>query len=82
MGTIGQALIAQAQPYMFEKMALQRVQAEGAKGCYPDISHEPVALEPPYDALHKHRGLVARDVNETGVPEPIPSAEDVVRFQI
>ena len=78
MPSIGQALIAQAQPFMFERMALERIQAEGAKGCCPDTPSQPVALEPSYHALHKQRDLVSQEEAVDGwTQEPVPQERSI-----
>ncbi len=82
MSTMSQALIAQAQPYIFEKMVLAHVGGEGGKGCSLEQQASPVALEPPYHPLNKQQDLFSDDVGSDFVLEHIGKPEDFVRLQV
>jgi Type IV secretion-system coupling protein DNA-binding domain len=80
--SIEKAMIAQAPPYMVAAMAREFIGEEVLKGCRPDITSQPVSLEPnfyPIWALRDKKGS-QRQPDYT-IEIPISSA-DLVRQQI
>jgi dTDP-4-amino-4,6-dideoxygalactose transaminase len=55
---------------------------EVAKGCSPQLFTEPVALESPFRPVMAHRDLFAGATESFFLPEPSPSLEDLIRFQV
>jgi len=49
--SIEKAMLARAKPYILTARARETVQREVCKGCLPDISFHPVALEPLYQPI-------------------------------
>ncbi len=77
-------LIQRARPQMLLNMteASKALQHEFTKGCRPDLSRQPVALEPPYRHIRCIRDLLA----ESNLPAPLgetpPDPEDIIRQRI
>ena len=82
MGRMEQALIAAARPYMVQQMVRQRIEREIVKGCSPDLSEEPVALEPVYIPINQYKDLAQSDAQSTAIPEPPPDPDNLVRYQL
>ena len=80
--SIEQALINQAKPHIFAATARNAVRQELSKGCRPDISPLPVALEPVFEPLWKRNGIdEPNDKPNWIVEEPIQK-KDLVRLRI
>jgi Type IV secretory system Conjugative DNA transfer len=77
---IEKAMIAQAPPYMVAAMARELIGEEVLKGCRPDITSQPVSLEPNFYPIWALRDKKDRQPDYT-IEHPI-SFDDLVRQQI
>jgi len=82
MGAYEQAMIRAARPQVLAAKAMAAIQNEVAKGCSPQLFTEPVALESPFRPVMAHRDLFAGATESFFLPEPSPSLEDLIRFQV
>ena len=75
------ALIAQAHPKILAAKAQQILAGEITKGCGPDLSPEPVSLEPPYQDLmlfkHHPEAMPPSDCLAEAAPHP----DELIRLQ-
>jgi len=80
--SIENALLARARPYMLAAKTRSVLQEEICKGCLPDLSPYPVALEPPFRPLLSSEPLPA-EAGSAHWDAECPTAEDqLVRLQI
>ena len=80
--SIENAMLARAKPYMLAAKAREIVQREVCKGCLPDISVHPVALEPIYQPIFGPRDI-PEGVNSAMCTLEIPSpADELVRLRL
>ena len=78
--SIQKALLAQARPRMLQVRAREILAAEISKGCRPEISDLPVALEPPYQSfLARGQGL-DQDTGVSWALQTPATAEDLCRL--
>ena len=80
--SIEKAMLARAKPHMLAARAREIVQREVCKGCLPDISVHPVALEPIYQPI-----FGPREFSEKGSPDlctlEIPAGvEELVKLHL
>jgi hypothetical protein len=80
--SIETALIARARPQILQNMRKHILQAEASKGCSPNLSPEPVALEPAYQPIWKVSDLLKDKNLPQFVPERPSSTEALVRQEI
>lgn len=79
---VSEAIIATAGPGLLASKARHIRLAEYHKGCRPDISASPVALEPAYHPLTGIRELFAATTTPHEVLEPPVDPSDLRRMQI
>ncbi len=80
--SIEKSLISRAGPQMLAAKARTIILNEGCKGCLPDISPEPVALEPFYEPMRDVKDLLVGRQQVLWIHEPPPQEKDLVRLQI
>ncbi len=79
--SIEEALLARARPHMLAERKREILLQEMSKGCRPEISPVPVALEPVYYPLVGLRNTVAEGAAAPWVVEPpVPKHEPSYRF--
>lgn len=80
--SIEKTLIAQARPHMLAARVQGIIEREVSKGCSPDITPHPVALEPAYHPISSTPELLAEQNQSDHIPESIPFAGDLIRLQL
>ena len=80
--SIEKALIAQARPHMLAARLQEAVSIESHKGCRPEVSSTPVALEPYFNPIHQVSELYRDQGEQHFIPEPLPQICDLVRLQL
>lgn len=80
--SIQQALLAKARPYMLAEKAKSLVRLELSKGCVPEISGSPVALEPAFAPVGAPAGAVGDGFISSYMDASPSLPEDLVRLQI
>lgn len=80
--SVEKALIARARPHMLEARARAVFDREVSKGCTPDITAIPVALEPCFAPINQSRNLLSERGGANFIVEPLPQLNDMVRLQI
>lgn len=80
--SIEKAIIAQARPFMLAAKAQALIRTEVSKGCLPDISTGPVALEPAFQLIQTTKDILSEQNSPHAVPYPPPSPDGIVRMQI
>lgn len=76
-----QALIARAQPDLVAARAQAIIASEIAKGCLPDISPNPLALEPQFQGLAAKAGLRPQELEQESIIETAPDPLEIIRLQ-
>ena len=82
VGSVGEALVTHAGPYMLAAKARALVEAEVGKGCDRNLLPNPVALEPVYSQITIPKDIMALKDRPCWVYENPPSEEDLVRFRV
>jgi hypothetical protein len=82
MTTPEQALIAQAGPHVLSEMTKSVMAAEITKGCSSQIFQDCVALEPAFEPINVPPGFNSRTPNPDFAYEPLPTADELVRYQV
>ena len=80
--SIEKSLISRAEPRMLAAKARAIIRNEACKGCLPDISLEPVALEPLYEPMRNVKKFLAGRQHSVWTYEAPPQEQDLVRLQI
>ncbi|NQU74928.1 MAG: type IV secretion system DNA-binding domain-containing protein [Planctomycetes bacterium] len=76
------ALLARARPHMLAAKAREIVRLEVSKGCRPEMSSQPVALEPVYQPILGTQDIVTGDgLSHWTIEAPLPE-EQLVRLQV
>src|SRR5512139_1389971 len=76
------ALIAQAQPYMVAARAKALIGEEIVKGCLPEISSNPVSLEPEFRPLWDAKKDPTGRYQHPWTVEVPPPGEELVRLRL
>jgi hypothetical protein len=79
MGAYEQAMIRAARPQVLAAKAMAAIQNEVAKGCSPQLSREPVALEPPFRPLVSQRDLLQSIESEEETYPPAALDKNCIR---
>jgi hypothetical protein len=79
---IEQALLARARPHMLAERTRSLLQHEITKGCQPEISPVPVALEPDFTPIAELSQRAAAGPPAPWVPEPAPPLAELVRLRL
>ena len=80
--SIEKALISQSLPKMAVSKLRDIIKTEVSKGCTPDISRFPTALEPPFYPLWEMKNI-NNSLNQAPYPiEELLQSEDFIRLQI
>jgi len=78
-----EALLTEARSHMLANRARAIVERESVKGCTPDISPEPVALEPDFQPIRGAQDLLADPDNPSCyVFEQAPSEDEMVHLKV
>jgi hypothetical protein len=80
--SIEEALLARARPHMVTARKKEIFLQEISKGCRPEISPDPVALEPVYRPIVGLRHLAVDDMMTPWVIEPSVPMDRLVRFKL
>jgi len=80
--SIEDALVTSARSGMVAAKARAVMEREMTKGCSPELSPFPVALEPPYTPLSDARDLLSGEGGPEAVYEAPPRPDDLVRLQL
>jgi len=76
------AYLAKAKPFMVAKKADTVLNLEADKGCSPDISPQPVSLEPAFIPLPSLDRLLYGELPDHFVPEIPTNKDDLTRMRI
>lgn len=80
--SVERAMVAQAKPQMFARMANAFIYREAVKGCRPEVSSHAVALEPRYLPIHQAFRASAGEDPSDAVYEPLPAVEELKRLEL
>jgi hypothetical protein len=80
--SIEKALIAQARPQMLAARLQGVVSIEANKGCCPEVSSTPVALEPRFNPINQVSELLKGKAEPDFIVETLPQIRDLIRLQI
>lgn len=75
-------LIERARPVMLAEKARAILRQEICKGCLPDLSPSPVALEPPFLPLAQTSGLLRGETVPLAILQEPPCLDDLVRCRV
>ena len=80
--SIEQALIVRGQPHMVASRLRHIISQEISKGCLPEISPHPVALEPRFNPIWKTDGCLTAQNQSHWVSENPIARKDLVRLEV
>ena len=75
-------ILARARPHILAEKAKGILFAEVSKGCRPDLSPRPVALEPFFRPVQSVGELLADSDPRMGTIEAPPRPEELTRLQV
>jgi hypothetical protein len=76
------AMIAQAGPHILAARVNAVIHSEVSKGCRPEISPIPLALEPRYNPFSHPSDLLTADDPSDFIPEATPAADELRRLKL
>jgi len=79
---IEKALISESHSYMFSAKARALIEEEISKGCKPDLSLEPVALEPFYQPILSRKEITEQNITNHSTSEDPPLKENLTRLKV